>query len=177
MAKFWSDFKAFAMKGNVVDMAIGVVVGGAFGKIVTSLVNDIIMPLVGWLAGGVDLSKLNVELKGTLASSVVEGVNEVAEATGSEVAGEVAEAAQAAQQAITNTDVPSVFLNYGNFIQEIVNFFIIALCIFLCIRLVTRMGNKIRSKKVEEPAPEAPAPKADDIVLLEEIRDLLKEKK
>ncbi len=166
------------MKGNVVDMAIGVVVGGAFGKIVTSLVNDIIMPLVGWLAGGVDLSKLNVELKGTLASTVVESVGEVAEATGSEVAGEIAQATEAAAQTVAATDVPSVFLNYGNFIQEIVNFFIIALCIFLCIRLVTRMGQKLRSKKAEEPAPEeAPAPKADDIVLLEEIRDLLKEKK
>lgn len=176
MAKFWSDFKAFAMKGNVVDMAIGVVVGGAFGKIVTSLVNDIIMPLVGWLVGGVDLSKLHVELKGTLASTVTEEVQAAANAAD----GAVAEGAQAVAQAAdaVAAEVPSVFLNYGNFIQEIVNFIIIALCIFLCIRLVTNLGNKLRAKKVEEPAaPEAPAPKPDDVVLLEEIRDLLKKEK
>lgn len=174
MAKFWSDFKAFAMKGNVVDMAIGVVVGGAFGKIVTSLVNDIIMPLVGWLVGGVDLSKLHVELKGTLASTVAEGVETVADGA---VAGGAEAVAQAAE-AVAATEVPSVFLNYGNFIQEIVNFFIIALCIFLCIRLITNMGNKLRAKKEAEPeAPAAPAPKPDDVVLLEEIRDLLKNQK
>lgn len=171
MAKFWSDFKAFAMKGNVVDMAIGVVVGGAFGKIVTSLVNDIIMPLVGWLVGGIDLSKLHVELKGTLASTVTDGVEAVAD--GAIVDGAVAD--------VVATEVPSVFLNYGNFIQEIVNFLIIALCIFLCIRLVTNLGNKLRAKKEEAPSapeePAAPTPKPDDVVLLEEIRDLLKNQK
>lgn len=177
MAKFWSDFKAFAMKGNVVDMAIGVVVGGAFGKIVTSLVNDVIMPLVGWLVGGIDLSKLHVELKGTLASQVAEGVDKAADIVGGESA--VSEGVQA----ITK-EVDSVFLNYGNFIQEIVNFLIIALCIFLCIRLVTNMGNKLR-KKEEAPAEEAPAApaepaapvKSDEAALLEEIRDLLKKEK
>lgn len=177
MANFWSDFKAFAMKGNVVDMAIGVVVGGAFGKIVTSLVNDVIMPLVGWLVGGVDLSKLHVELKGTLASQVVEGVDKAAELVG-DGAG-VSESVQ-----IITKEADSVFLNYGNFIQEIVNFLIIALCIFLCIRLVTNMGNKLR-KKEEAPAEEAPAApaepaapvKSDEAALLEEIRDLLKKEK
>ena len=173
MANFWSDFKAFAMKGNVVDMAIGVVVGGAFGKIVTSLVNDIIMPLVGWLVGGVDLSKLHVELKGTLASNVADGVDKAADAIGGDGAA-VADAVQT-----VTTEVESVFLNYGNFIQEIVNFLIIALCIFLCIRLITNMGNKLRKKAEEAPAEEAPAApvKSDETVLLEEIRDLLKKEK
>ncbi|MCQ2171101.1 MAG: large-conductance mechanosensitive channel protein MscL [Bacteroidales bacterium] len=174
MANFWSDFKAFAMKGNVVDMAIGVVVGGAFGKIVTSLVNDVIMPLVGWLVGGIDLSKLHVELKGTLASQVAEGVDKAADIVGE------GEAVNSAVQAVT-TEVPSVFLNYGNFIQEIVNFLIIALCIFLCIRLITNMGNKLRKKEeaVVEEAPAAPAApvKSDEAALLEEIRDLLKKEK
>ena len=177
MAKFWSDFKAFAMKGNVVDMAIGVVVGGAFGKIVTSLVNDVIMPLVGWLVGGIDLSKLHVELKGTLASQVAEGVDKAAELVGDGTG--VSESVQ-----VITKEADSVFLNYGNFIQEIVNFLIIALCIFLCIRLVTNMGNKLR-KKEEAPAEEAPAApaepaapvKSDEAALLEEIRDLLKKEK
>lgn len=158
-------------------MAIGVVVGGAFGKIVTSLVNDVIMPLVGWLVGGIDLSKLHVELKGTLASQVVEGVDKAAELVGDGTG--VSESVQ-----VITKEADSVFLNYGNFIQEIVNFLIIALCIFLCIRLVTNMGNKLR-KKEEAPAEEAPAApaepaapvKSDEAALLEEIRDLLKKEK
>jgi len=142
MAKgtFWSDFKAFAMKGNVIDMAVGVVVGGAFGKIVTSLVNDLIMPAVGALIGGFDFTSLKAVLK----------------------------------QAVMNGDEvvrPAVTLNYGNFIQETVNFLIIAFCIFLVIRAIAKMHKK------EEEAPAAPAPKPDDVVLLEEIRDLLKDKK
>lgn len=147
---FWADFKEFAVKGNFIDMAIGVVVGGAFGKIVTSLVNDIIMPLIGWLVGGVDLTSLKVELKGNLVGKVAEGVE-------------------------------PAYLNYGNFIQEIIDFLIIALCIFLCVRLITRLGKKAREKKAAEEAAAAaaaaPAPKPEDVALLEEIRDLLKEKK
>lgn len=147
---FWSDFKEFAVKGNFIDMAIGVVVGGAFGKIVTSLVNDIIMPLIGWLVGGVDLSSLKVELKGSLVGKMA-------------------------------ADVEPAYLNYGNFIQEIVDFIIIALCIFLCVRLITKIGKKAREKKAAEEAAAAaaagPAPKPEDVALLEEIRDLLKEKK
>lgn len=151
MAKssFWADFKAFAMKGNVIDMAVGVVVGGAFGKIVASLVNDIIMPLVGWLIGGIDFTKLSVELKGTLASN----------------------AAKAAGQAVET--VQGVMLNYGNFIQEIVNFVIIALSIFLVIRAITRSARK-KAEAEAAAAAAAPAPKSEDVVLLEEIRDLLK---
>lgn len=151
MAKssFWADFKAFAMKGNVIDMAVGVVVGGAFGKIVASLVNDIIMPLVGWLIGGIDFTKLSVELKGTLASN----------------------AAKAAGQAVET--VQGVMLNYGNFIQEIVNFIIIALSIFLVIRAITRSARK-KAEAEAAAAAAAPAPKSEDVVLLEEIRDLLK---
>lgn len=138
--KFWSDFKAFAMKGNVIDMAVGVVVGGAFGKIVTSLVNDLIMPAIGALIGGFDFTNLKVVLK----RAVMEGEEIVK---------------------------PAVTLNYGNFIQETVDFLIIAFCIFLAIRGIANMHRK------KEEAPAAPAPKPDDVLLLEEIRDLLKEKK
>lgn len=142
MAKssFWADFKAFAMKGNVVDMAVGIVIGGAFGKIITSLVNDLIMPAVGGLLGGFNFTDLKV----VLHQAVMEGEEIVK---------------------------PEVALNYGNFIQEVVDFLIIAFSIFLVIRAIMKLQRK---KKEEKPA--EPAPKADDVVLLEEIRDLLKNK-
>lgn len=147
-SSFWKDFKNFAMKGNVIDMAVGVVVGGAFGKIVTSLVNDLIMPAVGTLIGGFDFTNLKVILK----KAIMDGETIVK---------------------------PAVTLNYGNFIQETVNFLIIALCIFAVIRLITK-ASQLGKKKEEEAAaaePAAPAPKPDDVVLLEEIRDLLKNQK
>ena len=138
-SKFWSDFKDFAMKGNVIDLAIGVVVGGAFGKIVTSLVNDLLMPAIGALIGGFDFTNLKV----VLHKAVMNGEEIVK---------------------------PAVTLNYGNFIQETVNFLIIAFCIFLFVKGIAKM----KKTKPEEPA--APAAKPDDVVLLEEIRDLLKNK-
>lgn len=149
MAKFFEDFKAFAMKGNVMDMAIGVVVGGAFGKIVTSLVSDIIMPLIGSVTGGANFT----EWKWTLKEAVAEKVD---------AAGTVIEAAK-----------PAVTVNYGNFLQVTLDFLIIAFCIFLVIRMITKASESMK-KKEEAPAPAAPAPKPDDVVLLEEIRDLLK---
>lgn len=150
MAKstFWADFKAFAMKGNVIDMAVGVVIGGAFGKIVSSLVNDLIMPLVGALLGNVDFTTLSV----TLRQAVLDG------------------------EAVVK---PAVVLNYGNFIQTLVDFLIIAFSIFLVVKAIAK-AQAVARKKDKEAAPAesaAPAPKPDDVVLLEEIRDLLKEKK
>ncbi len=151
MAKFWDDFKAFAIKGNVVDMAIGVIIGGAFGKIVTSLVSDILMPFIGVITGGVNFT----DWKFTLVKAVQEQVD---------AAGTVIQAAK-----------PAVTVNYGNFIQVVFDFLIIALCIFVVIRGISKMkGNK---EKEKEAAPAAPAPKPDDVVLLEEIRDLLKNQK
>lgn len=141
------EFKDFALKGNVMDMAIGVVIGGAFGKIVTSLVNDVIMPCVGALLGNVNFT----ELSWTIKQAVMEGEEVVK---------------------------PAVTLNYGNFIQVIVDFLIVALCIFFVVKAINKASEL--AKKKEEPAPaepEAPAPKPDDVVLLEEIRDLLKERK
>jgi large conductance mechanosensitive channel len=136
--KFWADFKTFAMKGNMLDMAVGVIVGGAFGKIISSLVNDILMPPIGLLIGGVDFKDLKVVL------SIPERFQ------------------------IGNVPLEPATINYGMFIQNVFDFIIVAMCVFLFIRLI----NSFKRKQEEQPA--APAPKPDDVVLLEEIRDLLK---
>ena len=156
MAKstFLQDFKAFAMKGNVIDMAVGVIIGGAFGKIVTSVVNDLIMPTVGMLVGGVNFT----DLKLTMKEGVPEKLNE---------AGEVIEAA-----------VPAVTLNYGNFLQQTFDFLIIAFCIFLMIKGIAKLNN-MKKKEEEAPAEPTPAPAPEPSAeekLLTEIRDLLKNK-
>ena len=140
MSKFFNEFKEFAMRGNVIDMAVGVIVGGAFGKIVTSLVNDIIMPPLGFALGRVNFTDLSIKLGEKLAED-----------------GKTMEA---------------VTLNYGNFIQEVVNFLIIAFCIFLAVKGINSQKKKKEEVK-EEPA--APAPTKEEM-LLTEIRDLLKNK-
>jgi len=141
---FVKEFKEFAMKGNVMDMAVGVIIGGAFGKIVTSLVNDVLMPVVSLCTGGVDFTNLFIQLGGD------EKYNTIAEA---------------------QEDGASV-MDYGQFIQNIVDFLIVAICIFLMIKGM----NKLTKKKEEAPAPPAPpAPSAEE-KLLTEIRDLLKNK-
>lgn len=149
----WEKFKKFAFKGNVVDMAVGVVVGGAFGKIVTSLVNDLITPLIGLLTGGANFSELFVAL------SVPEGVDASAVNT--------LEAAK---------ELGIVTLNYGNFIQTVIDFFIIALSIFLFVSLIQKSREKAEAKKKaeEEAAKAAEPPKPTAEELLTEIRDLLK---
>ncbi|WP_144602495.1 large-conductance mechanosensitive channel protein MscL [Algoriphagus algorifonticola] len=134
------EFKEFAVKGNVVDLAVAVIIGGAFGKIVSSFVNDIIMPPLGLLLGGVDFKDLAVVLKEAEMDA----------------AGEVA--------------VAAVSLNYGMFIQNVVDFVIIAFVIFLAIKGMNNMKKK--EEKKEEAAPPPAPPKSE--VLLEEIRDLLK---
>lgn len=141
MSKFLSDFKEFALKGNIVDMAVGVIIGGAFGKIVTSLVNDIIMPVVSLCTGGVNFSDKAVELSPAVLDPATKEV--------------VKEA---------------VSWNYGMFIQNIIDFLIIAICIFVAIR----MAMKLKKQEAEpDPAPEAPAEPTKEEVLLTEIRDLL----
>lgn len=139
MKKFFHEFKEFAMRGNVVDMAVGVIVGGAFGKIVTSLVNDVIMPPIGFLLGGVNFKDLSIKLGEKLSED-----------------GKTMEA---------------VTLNYGNFIQQTVDFLIIAFCVFLLVKAVM----KVVKKNEEEPAPAKPEPTTEE-KLLTEIRDLLKNK-
>ena len=141
---FISEFKEFAMKGNVMDMAVGVIIGGAFGKIVSSLVSDVLMPIVSLCTGGVDFTNLFVKLSGEGSYNTL------------------AEAQEAGQSVIA----------YGQFIQNIVDFICVALCVFLMIKAM----NKLNKKKEEEaPAPEPPAPSAEE-TLLTEIRDLLKKK-
>ena len=132
---FLKEFKEFAIKGNVMDMAVGVIIGGAFGKIVSSMVNDILMPPIGALIGNTDFTQLKIVLK-----KAVEG-------------GE------------------PLTWNYGNFIQQCVDFTILAFCIFMMVKMM----NKLIKKKEATPAP-APAPSKEE-QLLAEIRDLLKEKK
>ena len=150
MGKFFQEFKEFAVKGNVMDMAIGVVIGGAFGKIVTSLVSDLIMPLIGAATGGLNFT----DWKWVVRPEVAEQVNE---------AGEVI------QQA-----VPALTLNYGNFLQVIFDFIIIALSIFMVVRGINKMKAKLE-KPAEPEAPAAPAGPTQE-ELLTEIRDLLKNK-
>ncbi len=138
---FIKEFKEFAMKGNVMDMAVGVIIGGAFGKIVSSLVDDIIMPLVGKMLGNADFTNLYLALSGQPEGLPLDKAKEAG----------------------------SVFA-YGQFCQNIIDFLIIALCIFLMIKGM----NKLTKKKEEEPAP-APEPSNEE-KLLGEIRDLLKNK-
>lgn len=146
MGKFIQDFKAFALKGNVVDMAVGVIVGGAFGKIVSSLVNDIIMPLITICTGN----------------------------TGFENMKYVIHHAEPADAALGKAAVEEVAINYGMFIQNIVDFVIIALSIFIALRVTMKFMKK---EKEEEAAPApAPEPTAEE-KLLTEIRDLLKDQK
>lgn len=132
---FFKDFKEFAIKGNVIDLAVAVIIGGAFGKIVSSLVSDIIMPPIGLLMGGIDLTYLRVVL----------------------------------QQGPTEAE--TVALNYGRFLQQVIDFLIIAFSVFLIVRTYRRLERK----KEETPAPSPVAPTNEE-KLLAEIRDLLKDR-
>ena len=138
MSKFLEEFKAFAMRGNVMDMAVGVVIGGAFGKIVSSLVADLVMPPIGLLVGGVNFTELKLTLREAVLSD-----------TGAQLS-------------------PAVTLNYGSFLQTALDFIIIALAVFVMIRLINRLHGKKKA------AAEAPATPPTDVQLLSEIRDLLK---
>ena len=133
------EFREFAVKGNAIDMAVGVIVGGAFGKIVSSLVDDVIMPPIGLLMGGVDFNNLFLNL----------GSGEYATLAAAKAAG-------------------SPTLNYGSFLQTVVNFLIIAWVIFLMVRTINRLRHR------EEEAPPAPAAPLEEVVLLREIRDALR---
>lgn len=139
--KIIEEFKQFAMRGNVMDMAVGIIIGGAFGKIISSVVSDIIMPPIGLLIGGVNFTDLKITLK-----------DQILDAAG----------------VVLN---PAVTINYGNFLQVIFDFLIIAFAIFMMIKM---MNNLNRKKETAPPAPATPPPPPADIALLTEIRDLLK---
>ena len=147
MKKFFEEFKTFAMRGNVIDMAVGVVIGGAFGKITTSIVNDIIMPLVSMLTGGVDFTQWKIVLKEAVANA--EGVIDPA---------------------------TEVAIRYGNTIAIILDFIIIAFAVFCIVKALNNLHRKKEEPAPEPETPPAPpVPTAEE--LLAEIRDLLKEEK
>ena len=131
-----SEFKEFAMRGNVIDLAVGVVIGGAFGKIVTSLVDKVIMPPIGMLVGNVDFSSLAL----TLAP---------------------------AKMGADGKEIPAVVLGYGDFINTLIQFVIVAFAIFMLVKVVNRLSRK------KEEAPAAPAEPSEEVLLLREIRDSL----
>lgn len=134
---FVKEFREFAVKGNVVDLAVGVIIGAAFGKIVTSLVSDIIMPPIGYITGGIDFSQKKILLK------PADPAKKIAE----------------------------VAITYGNFINTIIQFLIIAFCIFLVVKLINAMKRK------EEAAPAAPPAPSKEELLLTDIRDILAARK
>jgi len=130
MKKMAKEFKEFISKGNVIDLAVGVVIGGAFGKIVTSLVDNIIMPLVGLICGGINFASLHFKVKDAV-------------------------------------------IYYGVFLQNVVDFLIVAFCIFIFIKFINKLNRKKAKEEVKEEAPK----KSDEVILLEQIRDELKKRK
>jgi len=144
---FVNEFREFAMRGNVLDMAVGIIIGGAFGKIVSSFVSDVIMPPIGLLLGGVDFKDLKWVIRDA-QPAIMDGENVVSEA------------------------VQAVSLNYGVFINSVIDFVLIAFAIFLMIKAINAARRK--SEPVEEPAPPAPPEPSKEEKLLTEIRDILK---
>ena len=135
------EFKEFAVKGNAVDLAVGIIVGGAFNKIVTSMVGDVIMPVVGKVLGHVNFTNLFLAMDWNAYSSLDEA-----------------------------RKGPGPVLAYGSFIQQVVDFIIVAFCVFLLVKAINTL------RRSEEPAPAAPAPISEEILLLREIRDGLKKR-
>ena len=152
---FFKEFKEFALKGNVMDMAVGVIIGGAFGKIVSSLVNDILMPPIGALIGNTDFSQLRIDLS---------KIRDVTSGAMKSVEGLMGQDATA-----TAAPLEPIYWNYGAFIQQCVDFAILAFCVFLMVKLM----NRLMKKKPQTP-PAPPAPSKEEL-LLTEIRDLLRE--
>lgn len=156
---FFKEFKEFALKGNVMDMAVGVIIGGAFGKIVSSLVNDILMPPIGALLGNTDFTQLRLDISKVrdVTSNAVHSVEGMVGAGGESV----------------QTVAEPIYWNYGAFIQQCVDFTILAFCVFLMVKLM----NRLIKKKEAAPAPAAAPVLSKEEQLLTEIRDLLKEQK
>ena len=147
MKKFLQEFKEFAMRGNVIDLAVGVVIGGAFGAITTSLVNDVIMPLIGLITGGIDLTKWNIILQPAVMEMVDGVMTEV---------------------------TPAVTLGIGTLISVIINFIIIAFVIFVVIKGINKLN---KPKVEEEPAPEEPAGPSSEELLADILDELKKQNK
>ena len=141
------EFKDFAMRGNVMDMAVGIIIGAAFGKIVSSLVNDIIMPPIGMALGGVDFADMKLTIQ--------EGTAETVNAAGETVAA-----------------VEPVTINYGVFINVLLDFLIVAFAIFMVIKMMNKATERMKKKEVEKPAEEPKVSSTDQLLI--EIRDTLK---
>ncbi len=154
---FLKEFQEFASRGNVMDMAVGVIIATAFGKITTSLVNDVFMPLFGFIFGSMDFAKLNITLRQAVTEVLADGT--------------------------VNTITPAVTMGIGSFLAAIVDFILIAFAVFLVVKFMNRAREKAealkKAKAVEEAAAQEAAPEAPaaDILLLTEIRDLLKDGK
>ena len=149
MKKFIEEFKTFIAKGNVLDMAVGVIIASAFGKITTSLVNDVFMPFIGWIIGDIDLSELNIVLSPAV-------LNELGEET-----------------------EPAVVIAIGTFISTVIDFILIAFVVFLIVKAFNTAKEKAEAKKKAEEAAAAAEPQpepepSEEVKLLAEIRDLLK---
>ena len=144
----FTEFKEFISKGNVIDMAVGVIIGGAFTKIVNSVVSDLITPALGLLTGNIDFADLKV----VLSEAVMEGDTVVKE---------------------------ELAIRYGVFLDALINFLLIAICVFIMVKVINTIRTKAEQlkKKEEEAAPPAPPAPDPQVVLLEEIRDLLKNEK
>ncbi len=158
MSTFWEEFKAFAIKGNAMALAVGTIIGGAFSTITKSLTDDLIMPLVNIFLGGADFSDAKIRLP---QMPWVEPTYEtVVDAAGNEIV-----------QQVHN------YLTYGNFISAVINFFILALVVFLLVKYLAKLAElgKKKEEEKEEEAPAEPEPSREEL-LLAEIRDLLKEK-
>ena len=153
----WKEFREFAIKGNVVDLAVGIIIGAAFTTIVTSLVNDLIMPPIGFLLGGLDFSNYYLDLT-HLTARAAEAAGQTADAKAAMVFGTL-KAAQDGGHAV---------IGYGKFLNAVINFLIVAFAIFMIVRWI----NKLKRKEAADPTPAAAPPPAD-IQLLTEIRDLL----
>ena len=145
--KYWQEFKEFAVKGDVVDLAVAVVIGGAFGKIVSSLVADIIMPPIGLIMGGINFSDIKIVLK------------------------------EAVLKANGTVGAPAVAINIGTFVQNIFDFLIVALSVFFMIKLIGRLKKRLKLVAEEERSEAKVIPLTKDQELLGEIRDLLKKQK
>lgn len=154
MSKFFKEFKEFAMKGNVMDMAIGVIIGAAFGAIVTSLVGDLIMPLISWATGGIDFTEWQITLRAAVEATE------------------------------TTEAVEGLYIKYGKFLNVLFDFIIIAFSIFLVIKGINKMSRKLESEKAKKAkeeadaetkaAAEVPAPESEEVKILKEIRDAIK---
>jgi large conductance mechanosensitive channel len=178
MAKLLDEFKAFAMRGNVIDLAVGVIIGAAFGRIVTSLVEDIIMPPIGKLVGNMDFTNLYVSLSDKVDAANADNLRKAQEAAATQpavdaggvplVGGVVNLFEGPGRLPLAEAKKLGAVIAYGNFLTILLNFIIVAFCIFLVVKLMNKMNRKAPPPPAAEPLP------TKDQLLLMEIRDALK---